>query len=79
MLFRSPLDEVRVPVADRPGVLAEVTTLAGSLGVNILDLEIVHSIEGEGGLLVLVVPAAVAGGFADALGASGYHPVRSDL
>ena len=74
-----PLAEVRVPVADRPGVLAEVTTLAGSLGVNILDLEIVHSIEGEGGLLVLVVPAAVAGGFVDALGASGYHPVRSDL
>jgi prephenate dehydrogenase len=74
-----PLAEVRVPVADRPGVLAEVTTLAGSLGVNILDLEIVHSIEGEGGLLVLVVPASVAGGFSDALGASGYHPVRSDL
>lgn len=74
-----PLAEVRVPVTDRPGVLAEVTTLAGSLGVNILDLEIVHSIEGDGGVLVLVVPAGAAGDLTDALAATGYHPVRSEL
>jgi prephenate dehydrogenase len=47
--------EIRVPVADRPGVLAEVTTLLGELGVNIFDLEIAHSAEGERGVLVLVV------------------------
>lgn len=74
-----PLAEVRVPVADRPGVLAEVTTLAGSLGVNILDLEIVHSIEGDSGVLVLVVPAAASTALVDALADTGYHPVRSDL
>jgi hypothetical protein len=38
-------------------VLAEITTLAGDLGVNIADLEIAHSAEGERGVLVLVVDA----------------------
>ena len=51
------LTEIRVPVPDRPGVLAEITTLAGDLGVNIADLEIAHSAEGERGVLVLVVDA----------------------
>jgi prephenate dehydrogenase len=52
--------ELRVVVPDRPGVLAEVTTLAGELGVNIYDLEIAHSAEGPRGVLVLVVDAALA-------------------
>jgi prephenate dehydrogenase len=51
------LTEIRVPVPDRPGVLAEITTLAGDLGVNISDMEIAHSAEGERGVLVLVVDA----------------------
>ena len=74
-----PLTEIRTPITDRPGVLAEVTTLAGSLGVNILDLEIVHSIEGESGVLVVVIPSAGAPALVDALVSAGYHPVRSDL
>jgi prephenate dehydrogenase len=41
-------------------VLAEVTTLAGELGVNIYDLEIAHSAEGPRGVLVLVVDATAA-------------------
>jgi len=49
--------EVRVPVPDRPGVLAEVTTLLGEMAVNIYDLEIAHSAEGDRGVLVLVVDA----------------------
>jgi prephenate dehydrogenase len=52
--------EVRVPVPDRPGVLAEVTTLLGEMGVNIYDLEIAHSAEGERGVLVMVVPGPSA-------------------
>lgn len=52
--------EVRVPVPDKPGVLAEVTTLLGEMGVNIYDLEIAHSAEGDRGVLVLVVDASVA-------------------
>jgi prephenate dehydrogenase len=42
-------------VPDRPGVLAEVTTAAGELGVNIEDLRIVHSTEGGRGRLELIV------------------------
>ena len=51
------LVELRVPVPDRPGVIAEVTTLAGRLGVNVADFEIAHSLEGGAGVLVLVVAA----------------------
>ena len=51
------LVELRIPVPDRPGVLAEVTTLAGRLGVNVADVEIAHSPEGGRGVLVLVVAA----------------------
>jgi prephenate dehydrogenase len=73
------LVEVRIPVPDRPGVLAEVTTAAGVLGVNIVDLEIAHSGEGTGGVLVLVVPEASAERFEDALTARGYHHSRRVL
>lgn len=44
-----------MPVLDRPGVLAEVTTAAGALGANIEDLRIVHSTEGGRGRLELIV------------------------
>ena len=59
---------------DRPGVLAEITTTAGDLGVNISDLEIAHSAEATGGVLVVVVDAEAAEGFAAALTARGYRP-----
>ena len=39
----SSVTELHVVIPDRPGVLAQVTTIAGELGVNIEDLEIVHS------------------------------------
>ena len=68
------LVELRVPVPDRPGVLAEVTTMAGELDVNIEDLEIAHSAEGPRGVLVLVVAAASADVVRDALAARGYRP-----
>ena len=47
--------ELRVPVPDRPGVIVEVTTLLGEMGINIYDLEIAHSAEGDKGVMVLVV------------------------
>ncbi|MGP0004147.1 MAG: prephenate dehydrogenase/arogenate dehydrogenase family protein [Acidimicrobiales bacterium] len=65
--------ELRVLVPDRPGVLAEVTTLAGELGVNIYDLEIAHSAEGPRGVLVLVVDAAVAETVVTPLRARGFR------
>ena len=59
---------------DRPGVLAEVTTLASEVGVNIEDLEIAHSAEGPRGVLVLVVEAGGADLVRGALVARGYRP-----
>lgn len=67
------LAEIRVPVPDRPGVLAEITTLAGDLAVNISDLEIAHSAEGDRGVLVLVVDADAAERLAVALGERGFR------
>jgi prephenate dehydrogenase len=52
--------ELRVPVPDKPGVISEVTTLLGEMGVNIYDLEIAHSAEGDKGVMVLVVDAEAA-------------------
>ena len=76
---RGPLAELRVPVPDRPAVLAEVTTMASRLGVNIVDIEIAHSIEGDGGVLVLVVPISGAPAFEAALDEAGYHVSRTEL
>jgi prephenate dehydrogenase len=66
--------EVRVPVPDRPGMLAEVTTLATELDVNIIDLEIAHSTEGDRGVLIMLIEAGAAGLFRQALVDGGYRP-----
>ena len=65
--------EVRVPVPDRPGVIAEVSTLLGGLGVNIFDVEIAHSAEGDRGVMVLIVDASTDDVVRSALAARGYH------
>jgi prephenate dehydrogenase len=53
------LVEMRVPIPDRPGFIAEVTTLASELDVNIYDIEVSHTMEGGGGagVLVLIIAA----------------------
>jgi prephenate dehydrogenase len=51
--------ELAVPVENRPGVFAEVTTLMGSNSVNILDLYVRHS-NTERAALVLTVGAEAA-------------------
>ena len=73
------LCEVRVPVQDRAGVLADVTTLAAELDVSIADLEIAHSSEGERGVLILLVPAERAERFQGGLLARGYRPAVRTL
>ena len=65
--------EVRVPVPDRAGVLAEVTTLASELGVSIADFEIAHSAEGDAGVLLILVPVASVERFTGGLIARGYR------
>jgi prephenate dehydrogenase len=73
------LAELRIPVPDRPGVLAEITTLAGDLAVNISDLEIAHSAEGDRGVLVVVVDADSASELVAALIARGYRCTARNL
>lgn len=68
------LAEVRVPVPDRGGVIAEVSTLAADLDVNIADLEIAHSSEGDRGVLILLVDRSSAEPFRIALADLGYRP-----
>ena len=48
--------EIAIPVENRPGVFAEVTTLMGSNGINILDLYVRHS-NTERAALVLTLNA----------------------
>jgi prephenate dehydrogenase len=72
------LAEIRVPVPDRPGVIAEVTTLVSELGVNMFDLETVHSAEG-GGVFVFLVDAASADLVRGALLARHYKPSAQRL
>jgi prephenate dehydrogenase len=73
------LAEVRIPVSDKEGVLAEVTSLAGALGVNIYDIEIAHSAEGPRGLLLLVVEAGDVPALRDAAVEHGYRVTVGSL
>ncbi|MCU1355369.1 MAG: tyrA [Acidimicrobiales bacterium] len=79
MVRPEELAEVRVPVPDRGGVIAEVSTLAAELGVNIADVEIAHSSEGDRGVLILVVDRARAEDFAAGLVERGYRPTTTGL
>ncbi len=73
------LSEVRVPVFDRPGELARITSLTTEVGVNIYDLEIAHSVEGGQGVAILVVNSEAAGGLLEALRKQGYAPTSRVL
>ena len=73
------MSEVRVPVPDRAGVLADVTTLAAELDVSIADLEIAHSSEGDRGVLILLVPSDRAERLQGGLLARGYRPAVRTL
>ena len=73
------LVEVRVPVPDRPGAAAEVTTLPAELSINIEDLEIAHSAEGGQGVMILVVDARQSGRLQAALAERGFRPSLQPL
>ncbi len=67
------LAELRIPVPDREGVLAEITALAADAGISIYDIEIAHSAEGPSGVLILVVETGDAATLQDAVEAKGYR------
>jgi prephenate dehydrogenase len=73
------LSQIRVPVPDRPGVLAEVTSAAGELGVSVYDVEIAHSIEGDRGVLILLVGSSEAERYVANLGARGFSCSVTEL
>ena len=67
------LAELRIPVPDRAGVLAEITSLAADAGIGIYDIEIAHSAEGPRGVLILVVDGADADTLTAAVESHGYR------
>jgi prephenate dehydrogenase len=71
--------ELRVPIPDRPGMIAEVTTLLGELDINIYDMEIAHSAEGDRGVLLLVVDIRHVDLARGALLARHYRPAARPL
>ena len=75
----SELAEVRIPIPDRPGAAAEVFTLAAELGVNIASFEVVHSVEGNRGVAVVLVDVATADLYRGGLLARGYRPAVQRL
>ena len=68
--------EVRIPIPDRTGAAAEVFTLAAELGVNIANFEVVHVVESNRGVAVVLVDAAATELFRGGLIARGFRPAR---
>jgi prephenate dehydrogenase len=66
----------QVEIPDEPGALARITAVLGEGGVNIEDLQIVHSPEGGRGTVHLTVAAGTAASAADVLSRGGYDPIR---
>jgi prephenate dehydrogenase len=73
------LVEVRIPIPDRPGAAADVFTLSGELAVNIYDFEVVHSAEGDRGVMVTVIRSEHADIFRGGLLARGFRPAVQPL
>lgn len=73
------LVEVAVPIPDRPGEIASISTLAAELDVNIFNLELSHSGEGRRGVMLLVVDAAVSERLVGGLLARSYRPTSRVL
>jgi prephenate dehydrogenase len=73
---RAGVAVLQVPIPDRPGALASLTGGLADAGVNIEDLQIVHSPEGGRGLVHLTVAADAADGAASVLVAHDLDPLR---
>ena len=67
---------LQVPIPDLPGALADLTLAMSERGVNIEDLQIVHSPEGGRGTVHLTVAGADVGAALEAATAHGLEPFR---
>ncbi len=66
------LVEISILISDKPGQIAIVSNLAAENNINIYDLEISHSSEGQRGVMVLLVDDADGAQFEELLAADGY-------
>jgi prephenate dehydrogenase len=73
------LSELRTPIPDRPGAAAEVFVLCAELGVNVFDFEVVHSAEGNRGVMVVVVRTEHVDLLRGGLIARGFRPASRPL
>ena len=73
---RAGVAVLQVPVPDRPGALAQLTAGLAEAGVNIEDLQIVHSPEGGRGTVHLTVAADAAEDADRELAAHGFDSPR---
>ena len=71
--------EVRIPIPDRTGAAAEVFTLAAELGVNISSFEVVHVVESNRGVAVVMVDQSMVDMFRGGLIARGFRPAVHSL
>jgi prephenate dehydrogenase len=73
---RAGVAVLQVQVPDKPGALAELTIAMAQGGVNIEDLQIVHSPEGGRGTVHLTVAADSADEAARLLASRAFDPIR---
>ena len=70
----SALTEVSVPMVDRPGVIAEITTAASRAGCNIEAIEIEHLSESSARLVIVLTDEGDVVRFIDEVRAAGHAP-----
>lgn len=70
----SLLTEVSVPMVDRPGVIAEITTAASRAGCNIEAIEIDHLSESSARLVLVLTDEGDMGRFLDEVRSAGHAP-----
>jgi prephenate dehydrogenase len=73
---RAGVAVLQVQVPDKPGALAELTITMAQGGVNIEDLQIVHSPEGGRGIVHLTVAADAAAQAERLLASRAFDPTR---
>ncbi len=73
---RAGVAVLQVPIPDRPGALADLTLALSEAGVNIEDLQIVHSPEGGRGVVHLTVAAEAAEPAGRALAERAFETLR---
>lgn len=73
------LQELKVPMVDRPGVVAEVTAAVSRFGVNIEAIDIDHATESTAVLVLVLTEDGDVAGLVNELAELGYEPRLESL